>query len=75
MEMEIISRKGGGLPRNYAENSSWLNPSPWRAVQSARAALVESLRQSAATTEPPAESAPVQPLKLTRRERRMFARR
>ena len=49
--MELISRKGGGLPQNYAETSSWLNPAPWRAIQLISETMQESLR--------PTESIPV----------------
>lgn len=72
--MEIIGRKGGGLPRNYAENSSWLNPAPWRAVQSARAAYVESMRLETDSLEAIEVSIPVNSPRLSRRERRRFGR-
>ncbi|HEX7729489.1 MAG TPA: hypothetical protein VF392_10665 [Terracidiphilus sp.] len=46
--MEIISRKGGGLPQNYAETNSWLNPDPVRALAVLRMKVMESLEVAAA---------------------------
>ena len=46
--MDIICRKGGGLPQNYAETSSWLNPDPLRALLALRAKVMES--QDSAST-------------------------
>jgi hypothetical protein len=55
--MEIISRKGGGLPQNYAENNSWLNPDPLRALGALRVKVLESL-ETASTVLTPVTAGP-----------------
>jgi hypothetical protein len=56
--MDIIARKGGGLPQNYAESNSWLNPDPVRALAVLRMKVLESLEVAATVVMTPAPEGP-----------------